>query len=144
MLSAASTPAPGEHPMSVSIRILEETKIDVETTRKRLGTDGKPVHYATIYRLMNRGLETPDGGRAHLEHLRVGGKLVTSVEAISRFVAATNGIDLADAEGQPAPPAARAKELDRVDRELDRAGVTISGGKGRDRKPARGRRAAVK
>jgi hypothetical protein len=109
------------------LRILGETRIDIDEARRRLGTDGKPIHYATVYRMMNRGLETPGGGRAVLEHLRVGGKLITSVEAIARFVAATNGIDPDDTEDPSAPSVRRARELSRVDRELEARGLGAAG-----------------
>ncbi|MEL7484628.1 MAG: DUF1580 domain-containing protein, partial [Planctomycetota bacterium] len=42
---------------------------------------GKPVHTATLARWATRGV----GGR-RLETLKIGGRLFTSVEALSRFV----------------------------------------------------------
>ena len=112
--------------MSVSLRVLDETRIDIEEAQRRLGTDDNPVHFTTVYRLMSRGLKTPSGERAYLEHLRVGGKLITSVQAIERFVARTNGIDPDAPEPVQVAPALskrRQAELDRVDRKLEAAGI---------------------
>ena len=47
--------------MSVSLRILDETRIDIEEAQRRLGTDDTPIHFTTVYRLMSRGLKTPGG-----------------------------------------------------------------------------------
>jgi hypothetical protein len=110
--------------MSVCLSILDETRIDIEEAQRRLGTDDNPIHFTTVYRLMSRGLKTPSGERTYLEHLRIGGRLITSVEAIARFVARTNGID--DSEAVSAPTACskqRAVELAAVDRRLDAAGI---------------------
>ncbi len=110
----------------VSLRILDESRIDIEEAQRRLGTDDTPINFTSGYPLMSRGLKTPSGERAYVEHLRVGGRLITSIEAIARFVAATNGIDLDAPEAVEASPARskrRQAELDRVDRELAAAGI---------------------
>jgi hypothetical protein len=112
--------------MSVSLRVLDETRVDIEEAKRRLGTDETPIHFTTVYRLMNRGLKSPTGQRITLEHLRLAGRLITSVEAISRFVAATNGIPLDAPEVLETPSVRtkeRAAELARVDRELAAAGI---------------------
>ncbi len=109
--------------MSASLRILDETRIDIEEAQRRLGTDDTPIHFTTVYRLMSRGLKTCAGERVCLEHLRVGGRLITSIEAIARFVAATNGLCVDAVEAPPAHDKARQRELDRVDRELASAGI---------------------
>jgi hypothetical protein len=111
--------------MSASLRILDETRIDIDEALRRLGTEENPIHFTTFYRLTKRGLKAPDGARKTLEHLRVGGRLITSVEAIERFVAATNGIDLGgeSAAASPVRTKRRQRELDRVDAELAAAGI---------------------
>jgi Protein of unknown function (DUF1580) len=112
--------------VAVSLRILNETKVGIDETQRRLGADETPIHFTSVYRLMNRGVKAPDGQRVYLEHLRVGGKLITSLEAIERFVAATNGVDLDGAELIEALPASskqRAKELAEIDRQLAAAGI---------------------
>jgi hypothetical protein len=124
--SGETLPAHGEHQMSASLQVLDETRIDVEEAQRRLGTDDNPIHFTTVYRLMSRGLKTPGGERVTLEHLRIGGRLITSVEAISRFVASINGInpDAPEAvESTPARTKRREAELAAVDRRLDAAGI---------------------
>jgi hypothetical protein len=113
--------------MSASLRILTETRIDIDQAQRLLATDERPIHFTTVYRLMKRGLQAPSGDRVILESVRVGLRRITSVEAIERFVARTNGIDL-DAPGAvEASPARRSRrrqaELARVDRELEAAGI---------------------
>jgi hypothetical protein len=109
--------------MSTSLRILDESRIDIEEAQRRLGTDNNPVHFTTVYRLMSRGLKSPSGQRVTLDHLRVGGRLITSIEAIARFVASTNGIDLEAPEAPSTRSKRRQAELDRIDRELAAAGI---------------------
>jgi hypothetical protein len=112
--------------MSISLRVLDETRIDIDDARRRLGTEENPIHFTTFYRLTKRGLKVPGGERKTLEHLRVCGRLITSVEAIERFVAATNGIDPDASEADEATAARtrrRQAELARVDRDLDAAGI---------------------
>ncbi len=90
--------------MSGALRILNETRIDVDEAGRRMGTEGKPLHYTSVYRAFNPGRTAPDGGRITLEHLRTGGRLITSVEAVERYMARLNGIDLDAPEAVEAPP----------------------------------------
>ena len=73
--------------MSGALRILNETRIDVDEVWWRMGPEGKPLHYTSVYRAFNPGWTAPDGGRVTLEHLRTGGRLITSVEAVERYMA---------------------------------------------------------
>ncbi len=112
----------------VSLRILDESRIDIEEAQRRLGTDDNPIHFTTVYRLMSRGLKIPGGGRACLEHLRVGGRLITSVEAVERFVARINGLSPDAPEVVSASPARgkrREAELAAVDSRLRAAGIRV-------------------
>jgi hypothetical protein len=112
--------------MSNPLRILGETRIDLEGVRPLLGTPEKPASMATVRRAMNVGGRTPDGGRVRLEYLKTGLKIITSVEAVGRYLATLNGIDLdgPDAvEVTPARTGRRRRELARVDADLDRAGI---------------------
>jgi hypothetical protein len=78
--------------MNNPLRILDETRIDVDGVRELLGTGKTPASLATALRAMKRGYKTPDGGRVVLEHLHVGCKIVSSREAVARFLAAANGL----------------------------------------------------
>ncbi len=74
---------------------------------------------------MTRGILLSDGVRVYLEHLKVGGRLMSSIEAVHRFIARINGIDLESIEDSPtsAPSKRRAKELADVDSQLAAAGL---------------------
>jgi hypothetical protein len=111
--------------MNKSLRILHETRIDLHEVCRLLGTADKPVHFATAFRAMKPGALI-DGVRVPLEFLKTRGKLVTSVEAVERYLAAINGIDLDDNAAEPRAPATtkqRARRVTEIDRELDAAGI---------------------
>jgi len=112
--------------MSTALRILNETRIDLEAARPLLGTAENPASMVTVRRATHIGARTPDGGRTYLEFLKTGLKVITSVEAVERYLAAINGIDLDGSEAVEAPAPRQTKrrqqELARVDRELDLGG----------------------
>jgi hypothetical protein len=100
--------------MPASLRILDETRVDVDGASEILG-----VTPYTIYRAMKRD---------DLEYLRTGprrgGKIITSREAIARYLAKVNGLDASDTAGAgPARSKRRERELAKVDAALDKAGV---------------------
>ena len=111
--------------MSRSLQILSETKIDIDGIRRSLGTDNKPAHKSTVFRSMDPGILLDDGTRATLEFLKIGGRLFSSVEAIERFVARINGIDLDTVEVASTSTLSKRRiaELARVDAELTAAGI---------------------
>jgi hypothetical protein len=111
--------------MSASLRILNETTIDRDEVGRLLGTTANPVHSSTVLRAMNRGCKTASGERVYLEHLHTGGKIITSREAVERYLAKLNGIDLGavEAGSTSAPSKQRVKELARVDAKLTAAGI---------------------
>jgi hypothetical protein len=84
--------------MTGPLRILSETKIGVDRAGELLGPQGEPLHFSSVYRAMKVGRIAPDGGRVRLEHLTNGGRLITSVEAVGRYLARLNGITLEAAE----------------------------------------------
>jgi hypothetical protein len=82
--------------MSERLRILDEDVHIVDDAARRLH-----VHPITIRRLMLRGTTAPDGRRVLLESLRVGGRRITSREAIDRYLARVNGVALDEPEARP-------------------------------------------
>ena len=111
--------------MSDPLQILNEHKIDKDEVGRLLGTADSPVHFTTVLRAMRRGYKTPTGERAVLEHLHIGGKIITSREAVERYLARINGIDLdkVDSGSTSAPTKSRAKQLAKVDAALTAAGI---------------------
>ncbi|AMV27355.1 hypothetical protein VT84_23350 [Gemmata sp. SH-PL17] len=51
---------------------------------------GRKTNYATVRRHCLDGIVLPDGTRLHLEHIRLAGSIVTSKQAVIRFIAAQN------------------------------------------------------
>jgi hypothetical protein len=108
-------------------RILDEHKIDLHETTRLLGTNDRPTHLSTAIRAITRGIRAQTGERVYLEALRIGGRWVTSREAIARFTACLTSAALGEVPGPAAPPIRttrqRRRELERVDRQLDEAGL---------------------
>lgn len=88
-------------------------------------------HVSAIWRWCRKGLKTAGGGRVRLEHVRIGGRIYTSNEAMQRFFAAVAAADVAyfqadDAtfarETEPSS-AQREQEIAAADRRLTTAGL---------------------
>jgi hypothetical protein len=98
--------------MASTLRILDETRINIDGVRELLGTVDNPVSLSTVLRAFRQGHKTPDGGRVYLDFLRMGGKIVSSREAVRRYLAEINGIGA----GAPAGPAAGEKRRTELSR----------------------------
>jgi hypothetical protein len=115
-LQAGSSPAE---------RVLGESVLSLAAAARRFpaGRRGRPVHPATLTRWILAGVRRPGGRRVRLEAVRLGGRWVTSREAIGRFVAALTP--------EPGPtdapalrsPTARTRASRRADEELRRRGL---------------------
>jgi hypothetical protein len=92
------------------------------------GRQGKPTHISTVIRHIIHGLKAADGRTIRLDGGRLGGRWVTSVEALGRFSErlAVASIGKTEPTGVfPSPLTSRRRaELDRVDRALDAAGIS--------------------
>lgn len=76
---------------------------------------GKKVHVSTLYRWCSRGVRG-----VRLESLRLGGRVVTSVEALQRFA---ERCSVANSTHEPQPASRRQREFDRAEEELNRVGI---------------------
>jgi Protein of unknown function (DUF1580) len=67
--------------------ILEETPVSLHEAAGLLpGTHGKPLNFSTVWRWILKGVLAADGERrVKLEAVRLGGRWVTSREALQRF-----------------------------------------------------------
>jgi hypothetical protein len=74
-----------------------------------------------IVRWIKQGVRGPNG-RVHLEAIRIGGRFLTSVEALERFAAAQTP-DLADRPQLPRTPTARRRASERAAEQLSRIGM---------------------
>ena len=105
----------------------DETPISLSNAAKR--SPGRPSSNA-VWRWCRRGIKTRSGGRIHLEHIRVGGKIFTSAEALARFFSAVAEDDVEHFRHQDRfePPDStvakgrhRNDEIDRARQELEKA-----------------------
>ena len=74
----ATVPAPS---------LLNESIVSMAQAARRLPPfrSDRPVSPTTIWRWLTVGVRLPDGTKLKLEGLRLGGRWVTSVEALTRF-----------------------------------------------------------
>jgi hypothetical protein len=117
---------------SMAIDILQETVIPFGAVPQRFphlgrvaedGTQGR-VHFSTVFRWWSKGIVGPGGNRVRLEGTKLGGKLVTSLEALQRFSDALT--PRAQGEAPATAPRAegkRRKASERAAEELERIGI---------------------
>jgi hypothetical protein len=87
------------------------------------GRNGKRCHLSTLLRWIVEGVKGPDGGRVRLEVVRLGGRWVTSREALQRFAERLTPRLDGPAPAAPLPPARRRAAAARDAAELDRVGI---------------------
>jgi hypothetical protein len=96
----------------MSLRILDEDKIDVDGVCSLLECS-RP----SVYRAFRNGLEFLRTGP------QPGGRTISSRQAVERYLAKLNGIDLGADDSEATPSKRRKKELAEVDRQLAAAGI---------------------
>jgi hypothetical protein len=104
--------------------LLTETLVTFLEAARRLppGRRGRPVSSSCVYRWTRDGIRGPDGQRVCLEAVRIGGRWLTSLEAMQRF--AERLTPQLDAGPAPAPrsPAARQRASERAEKLLEKEG----------------------
>ena len=90
-----------------------------EAARSLPRVNGKSPHASTIWRWARKGLSG-----IHLETRRIGGRFVTSIEALERFTTALAEIPLKGRGTSLAPPARPRTELQR-ERAIQRANAEL-------------------
>ncbi len=110
------------------IDLTTETLISLSEAARSLpaGRRGRPVSLACIFRWITSGVKLPSGAVVRLEGVRLGGRWLTSKEALQRFAEAqTPNLDSdrrpAGAAGRRAGVRQRASE--RAERQLEEAGI---------------------
>jgi hypothetical protein len=87
--------------------------------------EGRPTHTSTILRWITKGVRLASGEIVRLEGARLGGRWITSVEAVHRFMERLTAGALGDSATHTpeiTTTQQRRRELERVDRELSEAG----------------------
>ena len=86
--------------------------------------NGRKTHISTLLRWATKGAKAPDGTVVRLEALRLGGRWVTSREAIQRFAAAlTPRPDVTGDAPRTRTAASRQRASERAAAELDGLGL---------------------
>jgi hypothetical protein len=102
-------------------RILDEDRLSLEEARLELGTNNEPAHFSTVFLAVTKGTQLPDKSRLRLEAIRIGGRWVTSRQAIGRYVAV-----LTEAWTDPKSGAPIIPTLKETDRRLAKANAELS------------------
>jgi hypothetical protein len=106
------------------IDLTRETLISLAQAARRFppGRLDRPVSASTIWRWCRKGVKLPGGGTLRLECVRVSGRWLTSVEALSRFVARQTPAIENDAPA-PRSPGRRQRDSERAAAELEQQGI---------------------
>lgn len=118
-------------PFQPAYDLLSETLISFSQAAKRLppGRCNKPVSPSTPFRWAKHGIRRPDGVRVKLECVRVGGRFLTSVEALARFsyrLTTSSDSDCLPLGDSPPPirsPSSRRCSSDQAGRLLEQKGL---------------------
>jgi hypothetical protein len=103
--------------------ILNETILTIHDAARLLPSNraGKPVNFSTVLRWILRGVKNPIGQLVRLEGARIGGRWLTSKQALERFaLALTPQTDDAD---PIRTPSAREKASDVAKKRLEKMGI---------------------
>jgi hypothetical protein len=87
------------------------------------GRGGRPTSLSCVLRWVLTGCRAPDGSLVRLEAVRLGGRWVTSREAIQRFADRLTPLFAVEPALAPRASARRQRASERAARELDRAGI---------------------
>jgi hypothetical protein len=107
------------------IDLTAETIIPLKTacTRVPPARDGKRTHLATILRWIMNGARGPNGERVKLEAVRLGGRWMTSHEALQRFAERLTPATAETPMATPRTPTARRRAAERAGQELEKLGI---------------------
>src|SRR5262245_56861478 len=84
---------------------------------------GRRTHLSTLLRWIHAGARAADGTIVRLEALRLGGRWVTSREALQRFAERLTPCRDGDAAPTPRTPLKRQRHSERAARELEKVGL---------------------
>lgn len=105
------------------IDIANEKTVSLKDAASSLPTGrlGRPVGLSTIFRWIFDGVRTPNG-IVRLEALKLGGRYITSIEALQRFADAQTP-ELDGREAAPRSPTRRAQAAKKAGEQLSKIGV---------------------
>jgi hypothetical protein len=103
-----------------------ETPIPLKTAARLIppARNGKKTHLSTLLRWVTAGARSPSGERVRLEAVRLGGRWMTSREALQRFAERlTPRLDTAESTATLRTPGQRQHAAEQAVRELDKLGI---------------------
>lgn len=105
-------------------RLMSEGPISMSGAAKLYGSfrGGKGTHASTVVRHATKGVRLADGTVLRLEAFRLGGRLMTSKQAVYRF-AARQQVEATAEASPPRSPARRTASSAKADAELTRLGL---------------------
>jgi len=105
--------------------LLTETLIGLLEAARRLppGRGGRPVSFSCVFRWITEGIRGPDGHRVKLEGVRVGGRWLTSEEALARWAERLTPRLDCDRPLAPRTSARRNKAAEKAAQKLDNVGI---------------------
>lgn len=108
----------------MAIDVATETLLSLPQAARPLplGRNGRPSHPATVFRWIHEGARLPNAERVYLDGTRLGGRWLTSVEALQRF---SEELTPPPAGAAPIPrtPTARRRASERAGKRLNRVGI---------------------
>lgn len=108
------------------IDLLKETTRGLSEAARRLPSarQGKPVTLSCMLRWIMKGVRLPDGQIVRLEAVRLGGRWITSDEALQRFVEAqTPDFAVEETPAPPRSPTARQRASSKAARRVEKLGI---------------------
>jgi hypothetical protein len=114
-----------ETPPSVAAEVLAGAGLNLGQAARRFPSyrESKPVNPSTVFRWITGGVRLPGGARVRLDAVRLGGRWLTSVQAIERFIAAQTPTFDDAAAARPPKKRPRARAAERAAKELERIGI---------------------
>jgi len=105
--------------------LIGETLLSLNQAARRLppGRRNRHMSMSCVLRWVLSGVHGPDGERVKLEALRLGGRWLTSIEALGRFAErlTPQGDNATPSIGRT--PKQRQRAIDRAEKELTRMGI---------------------
>jgi hypothetical protein len=105
--------------------LLSETLIGLCEAARRLppGRSGRPASFSCVLRWITSGVPGPDGRRVKLEAVRVGGRWLTSEQALARWAERLTPRCDDEAVRSPRTPGQRRRADELANKELARRGI---------------------
>jgi hypothetical protein len=108
----------------IVIDLTSESSLSLAQAARLLppGRGGRPVTLSCLLRWVLQGVRSPSGDVVRLEAARLGGRWITSREALQRFAEALTP-RLGEALPSSRTPIARRRASERAAQELEKAGI---------------------